>query len=146
MGTVANTAENKETVRRIYAAMQTGDRSVFAASVHPDYVWRLPGHHSWAGRFEGHEAIRRDLLVPLFSLFATEYRAEAVTLIAEGDVVVAEVRGDVMTTRGERYDNEYCFVFRFRDGKIAELTEYCDSDLIERVLGPYPDAVAAATR
>src|SRR5262249_37765848 len=67
----------------------------------------------------------------------------AVNLIAEGDFVVAEVRGDVLTKRGERYDNEYCIVFRFRGNKIAELVEYCDTDLIERVLGTYEDALKA---
>jgi hypothetical protein len=55
--------------------------------------------------------------------------------------VIAEVRGDVLTKRGERYDNEYCIVFRFRGNKIAEVVEYCDTDLIERVLGPYDDAL-----
>lgn len=136
-------ATNKETIRRIYEALAKGDRSIFGESVHPDYVWRFPGHCSWSRRFEGQEAIRRDLLRPLFAQFATVYRAKAINLIAEGDFVVAEVRGDVQTKRGERYNNEYCFVFRFRDGKIAEVVEYCDTDLEERVLGPYEEAVEA---
>jgi ketosteroid isomerase-like protein len=80
-------------------------------------------------------------LKPLFALFATEYRAQAINLVAEGDYVVAEVRGDVQTKRGQRYNNEYCFVFRFRGDKIAEVVEYCDTDLEERVLGNYDDAV-----
>ena len=136
-------AENKKTVRQIYEAMERGDRSVFAEAVHPDYVWRLAGRYSWAGSFEGQDNVRRKLLRPLFNQFETEYRANAVNLIAEGEFVVAEVRGDVMTKSGARYDNEYCFIFRFRDGKIAEITEYCDSDLIERVLGSYGEAVEA---
>jgi hypothetical protein len=32
-------------------------------------------------------------------------------------------------------------VFRFRGDKIAEVVEYCDTDLEERVLGNYDDAV-----
>lgn len=135
--------KNKETVRAIYRAMAAGDRAVFAASVHPDYTWRFPGQHSWARRFEGQTDIDRNLLRPLFNLFETEYTAEAVNLIAEGDLVVAEVCGRVATKRGERYDNEYCFIFRFQNGKIIEITEYCDSDLIERVLGSYDDALDA---
>lgn len=137
-------AENKETIRRIYEAMEQGDRSLFGQAVHPDYVWRLPGHSSWSKRFEGRATIQRDLLKPLFALFATPYTARAINLIAEGDHVVAEVRGDVMTKRGERYNNEYCFIFRFRDGKIVEVIEYADTDLEERVLGRYEDALAAA--
>ena len=133
--------ENKDTIRRIYAAMANGDLTAFRAAVHPDYVWRLAGHSSWSRRFEGQDAISARLLKPLFALFGTRYRAQAVNLVAEGDFVVAEVRGDVLTKSGERYNNEYCIVFRFRGNKIAELVEYCDTDLIERVLGPYNDAL-----
>lgn len=136
---------NKQVIERIYAAMAQGDRGVFAASVHPDYVWRFPGHCSWSRRFEGQEAIHRDLLRPLFALFATDYTARAINLVAERETVVAEVRGDVMLKSGERYDNHYCFIFHFRDGKIAEVVEYCDTDLEERVLGQY-DTVLAAYR
>ena len=37
-----------------------------------------------------------------------------------------------------RYDNQYCMVWRIEDGKIKEIKEYCDSALVERVLGPFP--------
>lgn len=135
--------ENKEVVRQIYAALEKGDRSVFAASMHTDYVWRFPGHSSWSRKFEGQEIIRRDLVAPLFGLFANTYIAKAINLIAEGHWVVAEVRGDVMTKAGERYNNEYCFLFRFSGDKIIEIVEYSDTDLIERVLGSYEDAIKA---
>ena len=39
---------------------------------------------------------------------------------------------------GERYDNQYCMVWRIEDGKIKQIKEYCDSALVERVLGPFP--------
>ncbi len=133
--------QNKQVIERIYAALEKGDRSVFAASVHPDYVWRLPGHCSWSRRFEGREAIHRDLLGLLFGLFATEYTARAINLVAEGEMVAAEVRGDVTLKSGARYDNHYCFLFHFRHGRIAEVVEYCDTDLEERVLGKYHDVV-----
>jgi len=86
-------AENKETIRRIYAALEKGDRSVFGVSVQPDYAWRLAGQSSWSKRFAGQEDVRTNLLKPLFALFATEYRARAINLVAEGDQVVAEEEG-----------------------------------------------------
>ena len=55
---------------------------------------------------------------------------------------MAEVRGDVETRSGKRYNNEYCFVFKFRGDKIAEVVEYCDTDLEERVLGNYDELVS----
>ena len=97
-------------------------------------------------RFEGLDAVNRDLFRPLFGGFATPYTARLVSLVAEGDVAVAEVKGDVMTKRGERYANDYCFIFRFRDGKIAEVVEYGDTALEENVLGSYEEAVASLRR
>lgn len=136
-------ATNKDTITRIYAAMEAGDRTVFGESVSPAYSWRLAGHSSWSRLFEGQENVRRDLLKPLFARFATPYTAKLIQAVGEGDIVVAEVHGDVTTLEGERYNNEYCFVFRFENGLIVEIVEYCDLDLIERVLGSYDAAVAA---
>ena len=84
------TAENKETIRRIYAALEHGDRSVFGASVHPDYIWRFPGHCSWSKRFSGQEEVRSRLLKPLFALFATEYKAKAINLTDDRRAKITE--------------------------------------------------------
>ena len=135
--------DNKRTITEIYDALSQGDNSVFAKACHPDYVWRLAGQCSWSKRFEGQDAVRRELIAPLYALFATQYKAQAISIVGEGDCVVAEVQGDVMTKLGERYSNAYCLVFKFQGSKIIELVEYCDTDLIERVLGKYEDAVAS---
>lgn len=134
--------DNKQTITDIYDALANGDTNVFAKACHPDYVWRLAGHCSWSKRFEGQDTIRRELIAPLYALFATQYTARALNIIGEGDCVVAEVQGDVMTEAGQRYNNAYCIVFKFRGSKIIEVVEYCDTDLIERVLGKYDDAVS----
>ena len=49
-----------------------------------------------------------------------------------GDRVVVLARGEVKTVRGEDYNNEYCFVFRMREGKVLEVREYCDTALQRR--------------
>ena len=55
-------------------------------------------------------------------------------LVDGGDVIVLQARGSNLTRDGQRYDNDYVFMIHFRDGKIAQYEEYCDTDLIERVL------------
>jgi uncharacterized protein len=72
-------------------------------------------------------------------------RTLAYRFIAEDDWVVVEARGDMMTKSGERYDNDYCLVYRLADGKIVEMREYNDSALCERVLGKFP-ALATEVR
>ena len=72
------------------------------------------------------------------SFFAIRPRTVAFNFIAEGDYVVAETKGDNVTKDGQRYDNDYCMVWKIENGKIKQIKEYCDSTLVERVLGPFP--------
>lgn len=64
----------------------------------------------------------------------TGYRIAAETIVAEGDRVVVRARAEGVTTRGESYDQTYCFVFRVADGKLRDVFEYCNTALVERVL------------
>ncbi len=56
---------------------------------------------------------------------------------------MVEAKGDNVTKTGVRYDNDYCMVWRVENGRIKEIKEYCDSALVERVLGPFPACKAA---
>ena len=58
--------------------------------------------------------------------------------IADGDLVVIEARGEMTSKQGVAYNNHYCLIYKLRNRKIVEMTEYQDSTLCERVLGPYP--------
>ena len=99
-----------------------------------DARWTAIGSSPWARTYEGKEAIVDELMRPLFSQFADQYRARAITIVAEGDVVVVEARGEVMTKAGRSYNQSYCYVFRLADGRVRELTEYLDTDLVNQVL------------
>ena len=83
------------------------------------------------------------MLGPLFSLFAGTFKARPISILADGDTVIAEIEGTVMLKTGDLYDNQYCMLFKFRQVLIIEVMEYCDTDLEERVLGPYQQALNA---
>jgi ketosteroid isomerase-like protein len=44
----------------------------------------------------------------------------------------------VTTKSGKTYNNQYCYVIRFADGKMRELTEYFDTELVTAALQPPP--------
>jgi uncharacterized protein len=46
---------------------------------------------------------------------------------AEGDVVVVEVRMQATLAHGGHYDNDYCFIFEMRNGLVARVREYMDT-------------------
>ena len=55
--------------------------------------------------------------------------------IAEGDYVAVQAHGQATTKTGKPYNNTYCMVFRIANGKVQELTEYCDTELITAAFG-----------
>lgn len=133
-----NPAQNKRTMQAIFAELAHGNGKPFVAAMADDFCWEIPGRGAWSRRFEGKQTVRDELFKPLFAQFATTYTNRALRFIAEDDIVVVECRGQVQTVRGEAYDNTYCYVCRFENGRLRELTEYMDTALAEAVLAPPP--------
>jgi uncharacterized protein len=125
---------NKQLVAALFAALAQGDLRPFGEAMAEDFSWTITGHGPWAGTWRGREAVRRELLAPLFAQFAGTYRNRALRIVAEGDTVVVECRGSVATRAGRRYDNHYCYLIEMRDGRLHALTEYMDTALAEAVL------------
>jgi ketosteroid isomerase-like protein len=133
-------ATNKKLVEQIYADSANRSGTTFADNLAEDASWIVTGQYSWSHEFKGRDAIQNGLMGHFRSLFAVRPRTLAFNFIAEGDYVVVESRGDNVTKAGLRYDNQYCMVFRIENGKIKQIKEYCDSTLVERVLGPFPES------
>jgi hypothetical protein len=131
-------SRNAQLVSDIFAEVAKGNGAPFWEACHDDVVWRTIGTGSWSGEFVGKQTIVDEIFRPLNR--ALVERATIPTRIVDGgDVVVLQARGRNLTHDGRRYDNDYAFVIHFRDGKIARYEEYCDTELVARVL-PERDA------
>jgi uncharacterized protein len=125
----------KQLLQEAFDALAAGNGQPFVALMADDFSWTIPGSGTWAGTWQGKQAVREQLFAPLFARFADTYTNRAIRFIAEGDFVVVECRGKVTTTSGRRYDNTYCYVCRFEGGLMRELTEYMDTELAASALG-----------
>ena len=134
-----STEANKKLVQQIYTDSANRSGTTFVDNLADDACWTVTGQYSWSHQFKGRDAINSGLMGHFRSFFAQRPRTVAFNFIAEGDYVVVEARGDNVTKAGVRYDNQYCMVWRIENGKIKEIKEYCDSTLVERVLGPFPE-------
>lgn len=139
---MSDAAANKRLVARAFDGLSETDATIFLDLMADDFRWIVEGQSKWSKRFDGKEAVRRDLIRPLFANFATPYRNFAEEIIAEGDRVVVLCRGEVRTVSGKDYNNSYCFVIRMQRGKMVELREYMDTALAEAALEP-PQAADA---
>ena len=127
-------SENKQLLSTIFDALAKGDARPFTDALADDLRWRFAGEWSWVRDWGASKReVRENLLRPLMAQFS-DYRASAEEILADGDRVVVRARASATTVRGDDYRQAYCYVFRVNDGRIAEVTEYCDTALVERVL------------
>jgi uncharacterized protein len=129
-----NAAENKRLMQDIYAELAKGNGKPFVDSLADDVRWTISGTTAWSKTYQGKQSVLSDLLGPLFSQFADHYTNHALRFIAEGEHVVVECRGRATTKTGQPYNNRYCNVYRVVGGKVHELTEYLDTELLVKAL------------
>src|SRR5512147_1557702 len=130
---ITKLSRNAQLVSDVFDQVAKGNGAPFWDACHDDVVWRTIGEGSWSGEFAGKQTIIDEIFRPLNR--ALVERATLPTRVIDGgDVVVVQARGRNLTREGQRYDNDYVFVIHFRDGKIARYEEYCDTELIARVL------------
>jgi len=128
-----STEQNKETIRRAMSALGRGDFTGFLADFTDDCTFTIMG--LGASPLQGKPAVRKFLDDTLGTLLVDGAIAMTIeNLIAEGDSVVEQAWGKSQTKTGNPYDNTYCRVWRFTDGKIKSMTEYLDTELARRAI------------
>jgi uncharacterized protein len=126
--------ENKAALAAVFAETAKGNGRPFLEALADDVQWTIIGTTPWSKTYVGKESVINDLLRPLGQQLGGASIITASKFIAEGDLVVVQATGHNVTVRGHRYENTYCWIIRMHDGKMRELTEYADTQLIESVL------------
>src|SRR5262249_28454814 len=129
------TPENKQLVEHIFAELAQGNSPPLVESMSDDFCWTVTGSNQWSGTYRGKQAVLDELLAQLRSRIEGRVKTVAHRVIAEGDFVVVEARGNNTTKAGLPYNNAYYFVIRVADGKLREITEYMDTELVASALG-----------
>lgn len=71
----------------------------------------------------------------MFSAYTNGLDMEIINMVGEGDSVAAEAQSRSITKSGRIYENEYFFLFKIRDGKIAIVREYTDLMHVQETFG-----------
>ena len=137
-------AENKRLLQHVFAELAKGNSAPFVEAMADDFTWTMPGSTSWSKTYAGKKVVIGELFAALRASLEGRIKTIAHRFIADGDFVVVEARGDNVTKAGTPYRNTYCMVFRLDGGKLKEMTEYMDTELVTAVLGD-PPAVSAAS-
>jgi ketosteroid isomerase-like protein len=127
---------NKAILQGIFAETAKGNGWPFIDALAHDVRWTIIGKTAWSRTYEGKHVVLNELLRPLAEQLGGRNVVSAERFVADGDVVVVEGRNHSVTRSGREYPNRYCWIFEMRDGEIAEIIEYTDTQLITEVLAP----------
>lgn len=128
-------AENKKFIQRVYAELSSGVTESFIENLADNIRWTVIGTTKFSGTIAG----KPDVIDKLFNRVESQLGGPTIAtiknIVAEGDYVVVESSGEVTTKTGKPYNNIYCEIYRFSNGKIQEVTVYLDTALVEAVFG-----------
>src|SRR5215472_1175218 len=130
-----SSSTNKQLIQDIFAALAEGNSRPLVDSMAEDFCWTVTGTTKWSKTYAGKQAVLTELFGTLRSRIAGHIRTIADRVIAEDDYAVVEARGHNTTIAGKPYNNRYCFVFRLSGGKLKEVTECLDTELVTATLG-----------
>jgi uncharacterized protein len=128
-------AENKQFISNMFAELSKGNGDAFLNALADDVSFTIIGSTKYSGTFKGKQELINKLLAPLNAQVEGGMTITPDNLIADGDFVAMQARGKALSKNGRRYDNTYCHVFRFASGKVQEVTEYLDTELITSAFG-----------
>ncbi|MEO8804789.1 MAG: nuclear transport factor 2 family protein [Burkholderiaceae bacterium] len=135
---------NLSKIQDFFSAYAAKDVPAVSGVMAEDIVWRIPGHHPLAGDKRG----IIEVLAFFDQLAKASFQAQPLVVAEQGDYVVDHHRG--WSTVGSGIDLTWCLVFRFENGKIKEVTNFCEdqhkADLFFHEiykLKPIPDRLAS---
>lgn len=107
---------NKAILQKANTAITEGDNEGFLSFCTDDTEWTFVGDKILRGK----EAVRQYMAMAYVE--PPKFRVE--NLIAEGEFVTAVGKISMKDENGKMVDYSYCDVWRFRDGKMAELKAF----------------------
>ncbi len=126
----------KQLLRHVYAEISKGNVQPLLDSLADDVEWTIIGTTALSGTSRGKQEVIDKLLKPLRARLADGpivFQPER--FIAEGEYVVMQAEGRATALNGKPYNNTYCIVCRIVDGKVKEMVDYIDTELITSALG-----------
>lgn len=128
----------REVVERFLLSFDTGDTDEIVKHLADDATYWVSGSREGSGT--GVDIAKADFAA-MHRVGADLYVDRRLTIVptgwtVQGERVAVEAKGYGQLTNGRRHDNTYHFLFVVRDGKIREVREYNDTDLMFSVLSP----------
>ncbi|MDB5986353.1 MAG: nuclear transport factor 2 family protein [Nevskia sp.] len=123
---------NKQLVRDFIDALNRGDVAAIADAYTDDGYCLTMGNTLISGKF-GKAQVRQAAGL-IYQAFPQGIHFTIDAMTAEGERVALEAHSEGLHASGRTYTNQYHFLFEFRDGQLAVLKEYMDTERVTEIL------------
>jgi uncharacterized protein len=127
-----STEQNVQLVKNFFAAMGSGDKQRLLALAAEDIEWIIPGE-GWplAGTHRGHAALAA-VLQKASEEVETQYPKPPEFVAQGGRVMVIGVATGKIKATNKPFRDAWVFDITVRDGKVAHIQEYIDTQALAR--------------
>jgi len=129
---MSNSDSNKAIVTQFFEALNKGDVDTIVNTYAQDGCVQTMGATLISGIFSREQIA--DSAGGIFDVFPAGLTFTVLDQVAEGNKVAVEAVSNGEHISGQTYNNEYHFLFEFRDGKLLKLKEYMDTEQVTDVL------------
>ncbi|MFT4561797.1 MAG: ketosteroid isomerase-like protein [Gammaproteobacteria bacterium] len=127
--------ENKTLLKNMFAEFAKGNGDALVDAMHDDIEWTLTGTTSISNVYKGKKSVLEDFLGPVTAAVDGHMHITPENFIADGDYIALQGHGEARMKNGAEYNNTYCWVYKFKDGKIISVVEYLDTELVTKAFG-----------
>jgi uncharacterized protein len=128
--------DNKRIVHEFCDHFRTSNADGLIDAMTEDATWWVNGKpHLFPSAGTKTKAEAANMFRNMFAAYTDDLRFDVINLIGEEDSVAAEAQSCATTQSGKTYANEYAFIFKIRDGKIASVREYTDLMHVQETFG-----------
>ena len=120
-------------VREIFKGLENGDGAAFFEHVADDVDWTVMGTHPLAGHYLSKKAFIEGTFTKLGQVLPQGTQLHVEHLIVKDDQAAVELHSLATAKNGMRFDNRYCWVVYFSNGRIVRARAYLDSVMVARL-------------
>ena len=136
---MSSTRDPVDVVRTLYQLFSNGRLDETFALMAPDVTLSEPGDPAllpWAGRFEGHDGLRRfyEGLGTGLSEIAIDPGSLSVRAVTDEDVLVTGTERGVSRRTSKAYETESAWIWTVQDGHITRLRAFHDTAAMARAM------------
>lgn len=118
----------------LFSYLETGQGDRFFDAVADDVDWLVMPTHPTAGHYTSKEEFLNHTIRRVSKLVHCSLQLKTTNILISGDWAVVELKSTAVANNNVPFTNCYCWLVRWKDGKIVQVRAYQDSFIATQLI------------